>query len=117
MSQNHEVPIACDFNAIAPSERDQHTATAHQIFAAVQEVAELDDGYSFRLPAETQILRAVTDFIANERLCCPFFQFEVVVEPQSAALWLRLRGAEDVKAFVRSDVMLLVDDAVLAGVR
>jgi hypothetical protein len=117
MSQNQEIPIACDFDAIPANERKAHTETAHQLFAAAQEVAELSDGYGFRLPAETQILRAVTDFIANERLCCPFFRFEVVVEPQSAAIWLRLRGAEDVKAFVRSEVMSLVSDAVLANVR
>ena len=38
----------------------------------------------------------------NERTCCSFFQFELVFELNEGPIWLRLRGAENVKAFIRA---------------
>ncbi len=40
------------------------------------------------------------EFITAERECCPFFRFELIVEPDDGPVWLRLRGSDEVKAFV-----------------
>src|SRR5262245_31738321 len=100
MSEN-TVPIACDLNVFQPGQREEHESTVQQIFAAVTEVRQLPNGYAFRLPPESAMLRNLADFIANERLCCPFFGFGVELEPQSASLWLRLTGGEGVKEFLQ----------------
>lgn len=94
------VPIACDMSALAPALREQHEWITRSLFAAVEEVQELSDGYAFRLPSENEILQNAAQWIANERLCCPFFTFALRLEPQGAALWLSLTGSEDVKAFI-----------------
>lgn len=95
---NNEVVLACDLSAIAPAEREPHEQRGRELFAAVVEVQELPDGYTFRLPVE--MLRSAAEWIANERLCCPFFIFTLKVAAQSAALWAALTGNEDVKAFI-----------------
>lgn len=100
-SPSTEIPIACDLSVFQPSQREEHESTVHQIFAAVTEVRQLPNGYAFRLPAESAMLGNLADFIASERLCCPFFGFGVELEPQSAALWLRLTGGEGVKEFLQ----------------
>src|SRR5262245_17195197 len=98
----HEIPIACDLTAIPAGEREAHETLAKQLFfEAVRERHELANGYAFEFRADEY--RQLTDFIANERLCCPFFQFTLEVAPARGPIWLRITGGEGVKAFVQSE--------------
>jgi hypothetical protein len=108
MSQN--IPLACDMNAIPADERDAHVETAKNLFASVMEVKPSDDGYFLRLPVETASLLEATKFIANERLCCPFFKFSLTMEPGSTALWLYVGGGEDIKAFAQEEILAFLPD-------
>lgn len=105
-------PFACNMTAIAPSERGQHLATIQEIFGAVQEIREIPDGYSFRLPKETAFLMKATEFIAKERFCCPFFGFTLQLEPEGGALWLSLTGRDGVKPFIQSEIGDALPEAV-----
>ena len=86
--------LACNLGAIDRAERDEHVARAERVFAKVIETKELPTGYAFRLPLDTPMLIEVARWIANERLCCPFFTFTLVVNAQ---LWIELTGAEAAK--------------------
>lgn len=99
-----ESPFACNMSAIPSSERSQHLAAIEEVFGAVQEIRELPDGYAFRLPGETAWLMKVADFVARERLCCPFFGFALQIEPEGGALWLSLTGREGVKPFIQAEI-------------
>src|SRR5262249_25693712 len=44
--------FACDMRALTKAERTQHGALARELFAAVLEKRELEDGYALRLPSE-----------------------------------------------------------------
>jgi len=70
------------------------------LFTAVEEVAELPDGYAYRFPSNGNQLDLLLEFIAAERRCCPFLTFELAFEPHGGPLWLRLRGSPRVKAFI-----------------
>src|SRR5262245_32876179 len=94
---SQETIIACDLTAIEASEREQHFLTVEQLFATVQHTEELSAGYAFRLPTER--LLDAAHFIANERLCCPFFTFTLHLEPNGGTLWLKLTGSAEVKQF------------------
>jgi hypothetical protein len=48
------------------------------------------------------ILRAA-EFISLERLCCPFFNFVLEVEPESGPLWLKMTGQDGVKQFLQAE--------------
>lgn len=104
MKNVQESPFACNMNAIAPSERGQHVASIEEVFGAVAEIRELPGGYSFRLANETALLMKIADFLAKERLCCPFFGFALQIEPEGGALWLSLTGREGVKPFIRAEI-------------
>jgi hypothetical protein len=99
-----ESPFACDMTAIAPEQRGAHLATIDKLFRAVESVRELADGYSFRLPGEADVLLTAAQFIALERLCCPFFGFSLEVERERGAVWLSLTGREGVKPFVIAEI-------------
>jgi hypothetical protein len=92
--ENTQPVIACNLGAIDPAERAVHVDRAERVFAAVLETKELSDGYAFRLPLETAVLREIAEWMANERLCCPFFTFTLIVDDQ---LWLELTGPAEVK--------------------
>jgi len=94
-----ELPVACKL-----SERDlaiRRESVNAELFQNTEQVDELPDGYAYRFPGTDASLAAVTEFIASERRCCSFFTFELVFEPAEGPIWLRLRGSEAIKAFVR----------------
>lgn len=97
--------IACDLSAIPAEEREQHAATAEQLFSTIQAVLELEDGYALRLPPTSDNLLKAARFIANERLCCPFFSFGLEAEASGGSLWLQLKGSAGVKQFIEAELL------------
>jgi hypothetical protein len=95
--------FACNMLALNTEERKLHIDVARRLRAATKEERELPDGYGFRFSSDQPTILLVSEFIARERLCCPFFTFEMVVEPEDGPLWMRLRGAEGVKDFIRAE--------------
>jgi hypothetical protein len=108
----NESPIACDMSAIDPGLRAQHIATGREVFRAAVEITELEDGYAFRLPNESETLLKAAEFVALERLCCPFLGFAIEVGAEGGPVWLRLTGREGVKAFIREEVSELLGGAI-----
>src|SRR5205814_8392921 len=105
-----ESPFACVMDVLEPSKRQQHIATAQFVFAAVNEVRELPNGYAFHLPNESKMLRKVGEFISLEQLCCPFFGFTLEVEREGGAVWLQLTGREGVKPFIEAEIVEFMGD-------
>ena len=90
--------------AIAADQRDAHLAAITKLFQAVESMRELPNGYSFRLPNESHVLLTAAEFIALERLCCPFFGFGLEIEREGGAVWLSLTGREGVKPFILAEI-------------
>ena len=103
-SSNSEHSIACDLTALTPEQRQHHIANSPLLFATVKEVRDLPDGYSFRLAESSGTLAQIADFIAHEKLCCPFFNFGLTIEPYGSAIWLSLSGEEGVKELIRAEI-------------
>jgi hypothetical protein len=100
-SQQPDVVLACNMQAIPKEMRSIHEANAKRVFASVQELRELPTGYAWRLPNETDVLQTIVAFMSYERLCCPFFRFKVEMEPDLGPVWLHITGNVDVKDFLR----------------
>ena len=99
------MPFACDLLAIPPAARGPHQRLTRRLMAeAVGEIREAPDGVALRFPADEY--EAVAQFVARERLCCPFLRFTVEVAPGGGPLWLRLSGPEGVTEFLRTELHL-----------
>jgi hypothetical protein len=96
-----EVPIACIPDALTAEQQARWMEVGPQLYAAVQEVQELPDGYAFRLPSDAEMLLLVAEDLNFERLCCPFVRFTLDIAPNGAPFWLHFTGGEGVKAFLR----------------
>jgi hypothetical protein len=92
-------PIACDLNAIPLEQRQGHIALTESMFAQVEERQGLADGYAYRLPAT--LLQTAAQFVSLERLCCPFFTFNLEVEDE--CLWLKLTGPQGAKELLETE--------------
>ena len=85
------IPVACVPGAIPAAEREMHFALGRRLFTALAlERAPLNNGYEFRFAVDA--LAPVTQFIANERLCCPFMRFVVELEAGADTIVLRMTG-------------------------
>ena len=94
--------LAC---RLPDEERDrQWEDVASEVFAAAEETRELEEGFAFRFPGDDSWARTLTEYVLYERGCCPFVQFELALEPDHGAIWLRMRGGRDVKRFVREEL-------------
>ena len=99
-----ESPFACDMTAIAPEQRGVHIATIEKLFGSVRSILELPDGYAFELSNESDVLLTAVEFIVNERLCCPFFDFALEIEREGGSVSLSLRGRDGVKPFIMAEI-------------
>jgi hypothetical protein len=94
--------LAC--NLVGREFAERKETISRDLFAHADEVAELPDGFGYRFPNATPWAQKALAFIELEKLCCPFFTFELVFEPNDGPLWLRLRGSHAIKEFVRAEL-------------
>ena len=98
-----ETTIACNLSEPELAARERELADA--IFSKIQQVEELADGFALRFPGSDEWATRLFEFITFERVCCPFFTFELLFEANQTAIWLKLRGAEGVKAMISDGLM------------
>lgn len=96
-------PVACIPSAIAPADRAAHFALGRELLTSrARERVALEDGYAFRFEAGE--LERVARFVANERRCCPFLDFELRVAADDGPLWLRMTGPEGTRAVLDAEL-------------
>jgi hypothetical protein len=104
-NQAHESPFACDRLALEPVARSRHfDQLGPQLRAIKTGVRELSNGYAFQFPADVKTVQLVAEWAAGERLCCPFFDISIRLEPEGGPVWLTITGREGTKRFLQVDV-------------
>jgi len=101
-------PFACNTGIYSTAVRAHKEALNDQFVALAQEYRELPDGYAFRFPADTKSFQTIAEWVDLERACCPFFSFNLEMEREGGPLWLRLRGREGVKPFIKSEFQRVI---------
>ena len=102
--QSTEVPVACNWPALTAVQQERQRALYRQLRADVEEVLELEDGYAFRHSPDRVVLLAMAEFVALERLCCPFFEFGITVGRDGGPVWLRMTGEGEAKRVLEAEV-------------
>jgi hypothetical protein len=99
-----ESPFACVRTALSPAQRKRHfEELGPQLRARRKSVHELPDGYEFELPSNAMTFQMAAEWVAGERVCCPFFDIELRLVREHGPLLLRLTGREGVKQFIEQD--------------
>jgi hypothetical protein len=84
-------------------QQERQRALYRHLRADVEEVVELEDGYAFRHSPSRAVVLAVAEFVANERLCCPFLEFRITVERAGGPVWLRMTGEGGAKRVLQAE--------------
>ena len=98
---NPETPLVCNMDVFTPAQRESHILKTTQLFQAVRGVQEVEIGYRFTFPNETEFISRIAEFISNERLCCPFLKFTLNVESTNDPISLALTGPTGTPEFLR----------------
>ena len=103
-SSKHESPFACDRLALDPEARKRHfDELGPELRSLRKAVRELPDGYEFQFRSDPKTIALVAEWAAGERLCCPFFDIQLRMEPEGGPFWLRLTGRKGTKVFLKVD--------------
>jgi hypothetical protein len=97
---NNNLPIIC--NLVEDKKIKGQQMVVEKLFTNVEQILELKDGYAFRYPGTDKYITALTKFISFERKCCLFFTFEMVFEPNTGPIWIRIKGPVGTKDFIKS---------------
>ena len=93
-------PIACNLDAISPSDRPRYDTLRAMLAAAAVGKRELPDGVAVHISTDRMPLVQLAEWISFERKCCPFLDFTIDVTSNSGPVWLSLRGRAGVKEFL-----------------
>lgn len=104
--RRRNIPLACDMSALTPEQRERQMVLGQRLRAGAAEVRELEDGYAFRHSPDRSVLMDVAEFVANERLCCPFFDFEIEVGGDGGPVWLRIKAQGEAKGVLEAEMGL-----------
>lgn len=103
MKDHTRLPVACTLSAREQTAR--RILLSQRFLDAVQKIEELADGYAFSFPGGEEVwIARLTEFVAFERKCCPFLSFELLFEANQGPIWLRVRGGDAAKEFVKQFV-------------
>jgi hypothetical protein len=103
-----ETPFACSLEKTLTKEQRAHKKQIMQKMEAARiDTREIADGYIFRFRPEAVSFTEIADWVATERVCCPFFDLAIESERENGPLSLRITGREGVKQFIRAGLFLL----------
>jgi len=104
----HETPFACSLEkSLTKEQREHKKEIALKMESARIETKELADGYVFRFRPDGISFAEIADWVATERVCCPFFDLAVEADRENGPLSLRITGREGVKQFIRGEFKVL----------
>lgn len=93
-------PIAC--KVVISENQKNSVGRVTQFLAKLTNPVETAQGYRFQLPADD--VGEVGAWIAEERVCCSFFDFDLRLKAGADQMELTLSGGEGVKEFIASEV-------------
>lgn len=108
VSTKKPIVFACDMKAMTQAQRKRHS----EILSPALKSAKLTTSER-RMSTHsnshlTQRPLPRYRWIRNERLCCPFFEFDIHVGDNSAPMVLRITGPEGVKQFIKAELSGMV---------
>src|SRR5947208_12136703 len=83
----HVSPFACNAFALSPEARKHHfEEVGPALLKLKKSTRELPDGYEFEFPADKTTYQLLTEWVIEERLCCPFFDIDLRFDRESGPL-------------------------------
>jgi hypothetical protein len=99
-----EIPVACCHTVFTKEQRVEYKSIWGELEIRRIGFMEIENGYQYQFPGDSETLRLVNEWVSMERKCCPFLVFTVIASNEDEPVLLQLTGNEEAKAFLRSDI-------------
>lgn len=95
-----DYPVAC---RLSDAELRKREATLiAQFKSTLIATEELPSGYAFRVPADKKSIAIAAELVVAERECCPFLTFELIAQPNTESVSVRITGPAGAKDFLKA---------------
>lgn len=101
-----ESPLACNMEAMEGREAERHRDVTRKLQEAIEAFEEISGGYRLRLPAEPEAIELTAEFLARERLCCPFLNFRLHAAAGASSIELEISGPPGTHELLRGALQL-----------
>lgn len=106
MDAETHLPLVCRLDALTPAERARHAELTARIVNSARRVEELPNGWEFSFDDGLEVGNWLVEWMARERRCCPFLDFDIRLCERGEPVVLRLTGAPGVRDFIAADLGL-----------
>lgn len=93
---------------LSSEERSTRGGEVAELFRAITQARELPDGFAYAFPPDPRTAHQLLDFVLSERACCAFYTFEITFPAPHDAIWLTLRGGEEIKEITRASFQSMI---------
>ena len=102
-SNTSDTPLFCNMDVFTPTQREDYIQSTIQLYQSVQSIHEVENGYEFTFPKESEMIAKLGKFISNEQLCCPFLEFTLKITSNNFPISLILTGPGGTQEFLRAE--------------
>ena len=99
-----QLPIACSLTS--PELRARGDQALEFLRPRCREQRALANGYRLSFGGQNDVVTALATLIEVERGCCPFLNFQLVVEPDHGPVHLELTGPVGTREFLEAELGL-----------
>lgn len=96
------ISLTCKLNT--PELQKRKKTVIAEVKKLVVQRVETTNGFRYTFGDSDSTIDLLINFIKTERVCCPFFEFNLVVGQSEAFVSLELSGPAGTKAFVASEI-------------
>lgn len=97
-----DAPFACDLSRLSVDQRAREKALLKDFKRLCERHEETEPGWRFYVRADPEVLTMIGEFLALERLCCPFLEFQLQVSSAQLAT-VHIFGREGAKAVIAAE--------------
>lgn len=84
--------IACNLSALSPEQRRREQELLAEFRSSGMRHRPINNGYRFEVAADPEALARLGEFLALERRCCPFLQFDLAIGSGEGPVTLDVYG-------------------------
>ncbi len=99
-------PFVCRLDALSPAERARHAELTARLVNSARRVEELPNGWELSFDDAPDVGRRIVEWMARERRCCPFLDFDIRLGERAEPAVLRLTGAPGARDFIAAELGL-----------
>jgi len=82
----------------SPEQIERAEKLKKEILKKILTIKELSDGYEIIFDEKPEFANDLLEYINFERVCCQYYTFALLFEPNLGNIHLQMRGSEEIKA-------------------